>query len=167
MKYVTEIAEFAVLLWAEGNSFPKISEQIHHRYEQRVSPATIRSWKENEHPYNWDDWKNKYRAQVAAKQIEDISTETLKARKQVYSGMNTLVGIGLLELQKYLSGDSELKPKSLEGLMRETREILKLYHELFGDASGVIQRISENITDEQMAELQAYLAMKDDDNESV
>ena len=80
MKYVTEIAEFAVLLWAEGNSFPKISEQIHHRYEQRVSPATIRSWKENEHPYNWDDWKNKYRAQVAARHYRDWETDRKSTR---------------------------------------------------------------------------------------
>lgn len=156
-----EIAEYAMILWAtEGLSFHQISDQIKARYGETFSPATVRGWKENRLPYDWEEWKKTYRARMTAKQIEEISDQALKARKYTYDLFNSLLHIQSNLLKRIIDGSEKLKPRSLESFMREVRETAKDYRELFADPAVLINELLKHLSDEEKAAIEGILILE-------
>lgn len=156
-----EIAEGAMVLWAQGANYTDIAKILSERFGKKISPSIVKSWHENGFPEPWEAFRDAYRARIRAKMIEELADYAIKARKQVHAGLQLIIRTATQEIKKYIDGNSEIKFKSMEALLREFRESLRLYHDLFSDPSEPIQRLMADLTEAEKLEVEATLAMNE------
>lgn len=150
-----------MVLWAQGVGYTEIARMISDRFGRRVSPSTVKSWHENGFPESWEDFRDAYRARIRAQMIEELADYAIKARKQVHAGLQLIIRTSIKEIKEYLEGKSEVKFKSMESVLRELREALRMYHELFADPSEPIHRLMEDLSEAEKLEVEAILAMNE------
>lgn len=161
MPHPAELAESAMLLWTQGLTYRAIADELKRLYNVSVSPSTISNWHRDGFPEDWQQFKDRYIARIRAKQIEELADYAIKTKRHVFQSLSLIIATGVQEIQKYLAGKSELKPKSLEGIMRELREAAKLYAELYGDPSRSIEALLQELDEGQKLEVEAILAMNE------
>lgn len=156
-----------MVLWAQGVGYTDIARTLSERFGRKVSPATVKSWHESGFPEPWEAFRDAYRARIRARMIEELADYAIKARKQVHAGLQLIIKTATREIKSYLEGKSEVKFKSMESVVRELREALRMYHELFADPSEPIHRLMEDLTEAEKLEVEAILAMNEKPEESA
>ena len=157
-RYPIDVQEYAMMIWSqEGSSFAEIARRVKAEYNISVTGNTIATWKANSVPMNWDEWKGKYRARLAQKQIEEVSSEALKATERVRQALLYQIRVGLAEIERSQTGEGA-RAKSLEGVMRELRETLEMYHRLFSMPDSRVQEIMAPLSSAEQLEVEALLA---------
>ena len=157
-----EIAEAAMVLWAQGVGYTDIARELSNRFGRKISPSTVKSWHENGFPESWESFRDEYRARIRARMVEELADYAIKARKQVHGGLQLIIRTAIREIREYLEGRSEVKFRSMEAVVRELREALRMYHELFADPSEPIHRLMEDLTEAEKLEVEAILAMNEE-----
>lgn len=165
MAHPVELAESAMMLWTQGLTFRAIADELKRLYGVSVSPGTISDWKRNGFPEDWEEFKAQYIARIRAKQIEELADYAIRARKHVFQSLSLVIATGVQELQKYLAGKSDVKVRSIEGIMRELREAARLYADLYGDPTKSVTALLEDLDEGQKLEVEAILAMSEGDKE--
>lgn len=154
-------------LFAEGLNYRQIANQLEKIVGKSYSPATISNWHEKNIPDNWDTFKESYKILKRAKQAEELADQALKTRGKIFSALNLQFMTLMNELLKYGKGETDLQFKSMEGVLRELRETMKLQAEYFTKPEDIIDALlSGNLTPEQQLQLEHYFSKEEETDEA-